>query len=336
MKMKDLLKVLFPAPKEHNAWMSLLETTEQTALIEADLPASDLIDLFNASLQNKQTGWLRAEGKERWEISGRFAPSKTKILSNALKDIGLYDCIVPTQKEYDAAFLMGATAWAVKERLDYLTNLMENGCTIKRLYVFSGYREMSPDVEAGYMQYIRDKVENLNEIDMMKYLVDEHVSKFKIFNGVKVVYLNASSAPGAKRATTTDNFLSWKESNMESNGDKKVMLVTNQPYVHYQSAVAFQVLSNNYTIPVKKSFDKETQGTIGDKLEIEAVGSQSGRRHYPDLGLDSAARFVYASRERWKKLATLQPAQQSRVLLSTSSSEHLHSNTSTVNSANKK
>lgn len=317
MKIQEVMQVLFP--QNYQAWMSLLQVTGQLPYFEdKDLPGPQMVDLLNTRLQDEATGWLRPKGKERWEITAKFmTPSESKIISKAIKQIGLYDEIAPEQKEYDAAFLMGATAWTVKARLDYAIKMhKEHGVTFKRLYVMAGWRAMAPELEGGIMNVLKEKNIRLNEIEMMQYIIEKQAAEPDFFKDTDIIYVNATSAEGAKRATTVDNFKCWKDEYMQKNADEKIIMFTNQPYVHYQSAVAFQVLSNNYHHSVEQSHGQETHGRIGGLIEIEAVGPQSSPKTFQDLALDSLGRFVYASKERWKKLPALQPAQNSVVSFS--------------------
>lgn len=310
MKIQELMKILFPT--QHKAWMTLLEITDQLKYFQGkDLSGVELVDLLNARLQDKATGWLRAAGKERWEVNNQFTPSKNKIISKAVNQIGLYQDITPQKTEYDCAFLMGATAWTVKARMDNAINLYNQGkLKLKRLYVMAGWRELSPAPESGIMKVLQEKNIRLNEIEMMEYLVSKTASESDFFKEIEIIYVNASSIEGSKRATTTDNFICWKEHHHGIKNDKTVLILTNQPYVHYQCAVALQILSDNFTKSVLSINEKETHAIIGHDLEIEAIGPHSDPKAYPDIGLDSLGRFVYASKERWKKLPALQETEK--------------------------
>lgn len=297
MKMNELLPMLFP--DKDKAWSTLLEIfkiSEMSEYRQEGSPA-ELIDALNACLQIK---WIRAAGKERWQVTDdNLTEQQKQSVREAFKDLKLYDEISPTAKEYDAAFLMGALESRVRSRFDYLRQCWDNGVRFKRLYVLGGYRVLSPDQE-----HIAKELEPdfRNEIDMMHYIVSEEMKK-GILPGVEVIYVNAPKQPSAQRATTTDNVMSWEKqygvNGSTPNKDHKILLGSSQPYVAYQSAAAFEKLSNDYKETLTPGSSKETHATISGKYDIEGVGhgSEIGTLM---VGLDCLARTVYASRKLWK------------------------------------
>lgn len=300
MKIKELLQNLFP--EDYQAWMILLEVTDQLQYFEnKDLPSEALIDLLNDCLQKN---WLRPKDKERWEISTKYTPTQHAVIEAALDQMGLFREIKPTQKKYDCAFLMSAWEGAVMARLNNLIQLWEDGLRFDRLYVMSAHRDLCPLYESNAIETLKGQNIRLNEIEMMRHIISEYLKNTSVFSGnpPQIIYDDAQRPEGARRANTMDSFISWSLNYADKNQDRKILIISCQPFVHYQSAVAFQVLSDNYQLPVYKTHQMETKGKIDDRFDIEAIGHGKPSEELPDIGLDSLARFVFSSKENWKNL----------------------------------
>lgn len=302
MKMQALLSTLFPGKEV--AWMNLLTATGVVNLhdFRPEGTPIELIDNLNACLQKL---WLRPSGKERWEIIDDHLTESQKVtILNSLKIIGLYDEVNPSLSYYDGVILMDGWEHSSRIRTDSLVRYWRQGLRFKRLYVMVIDRPLDRQTEP-----IAETLESLgmaaNETDMMKYLVAEAMKEPGMFAGVDILYVHAEGQRTASRATTSDNFISWEHHHgvgrPEYYHDHHILIVTNQPYVAYQGAVAAQHLSKNFTTRAHNVSNKETHFVIFGKYELEAVGSQWELTQLA-VGLDTLARYVYSSRERWYAL----------------------------------
>ncbi|MFI4957109.1 MAG: hypothetical protein ACHQAX_07885 [Gammaproteobacteria bacterium] len=302
MNIQDLLKKLFPGKED--AWMSLLTATGIVNLhdFSAEGTPIELIDNLNACMQKL---WLRPPGKERWDvIDDHLTESQQKTIFNALQVIGLYDPVEPTQSHYDAVILMDGWEHSACLRIDYLVKYWNKGVRFKRLYVMVIDRPLDK-VHEPIWRTLESLGLATNETEMMKYLVNKAMKQPGVFEGVDIVYVHAHGQRTATRATTSDNFISWEQHHgvgrPEYYHDHKILIVTNQPYVAYQGAVAAQHLSKNFTTMAHTVSGKETHFIIFGKYELESIGDKWELSQFA-VGLDTLARYVYSSRERWHQL----------------------------------
>jgi hypothetical protein len=226
---------------EHQApWTALLKITD----VYQELESKDLTAVEWIELFNAslQRNWLRARDKERWEMITKFTPPQQILIQTQLKQLRLFEEIKPKHRHYDCAFLMGTTAQDTQERLNNLIDWWKKGVRFDRLYIMSVYRELSQSEEQDAIELLLKKGLRLNEIEMMEFIM---------------ILLHAGKHP-----------------------DQHILIVSSQPYVIYQSAVASEMLP---------------------ETEIDCMGHSPSAEILPDIGLDTLARFVYASKERWKK-----------------------------------
>ncbi len=291
MHINELLSKIFPG--KDAAWLSLLEATgilTMGTFLQEGSPAT-LIETLNTCLQEK---WIRPSDKQDWQITDEsLSDDQKNIIRQAFKSLNLYDEIAPTQKQYDAALLMGALENLVRSRLTYLITCWNKGVRFNRIYILVGDRALSPDQEP--ITYTL-KATHRNEPDMMMQIVSDAV-KEGAFPGAEIIYAHAPKQSNAVRATSMDNIISWEKQRRIN--DHHILLVTNQPYIAYQSTIASQVLSNNFREKVSCVTGKETHFKVSDKYDVEAVG-QSNSIHTLTVGLDCLARIVYASKELLK------------------------------------
>ena len=302
MNIKELLNTLFPSKAD--AWMNLLTATGVVNLHDFRTEGTpiELIDNLNACLQKL---WLRPSGKERWEvIDDHLTEAQQKTIFAALQVIGLYDPVEPAETHYDSVILMDGWEHSSRLRTDYLVKYWHQGVRFKRLYVMVIDRPLDKKHEPIW-RTLEALGMKPNETDMMKYLVSEAMKQPGVFEGVDIIYVHSEAQRTASRATTSDNFISWEHHHgvgrPEYHDDHHILIVTNQPYVAYQGSVAAQYLSKNFTTVAHNVSGKETHFVIFGKYEIETIGDQWELTQFA-VGLDTLARYVYSSRERWYHL----------------------------------
>lgn len=289
MTIDDLMSSLFP--QEYQSWMQLLEITDQLRFLDHNFAPSEMIDQFNHCLQKN---WLRPKDKERWELVTQWPSEQTHAIKKALDHIGIFNEITPRLTHYDCIFFMGTTSNDVIDRMKYLNLLKNKGLQFDRLYVMSAFRELDPKLESKVMAELSALNLAVNELEMMEHLVPRYIQHDE------VIYVNAISHERKKRATTKDTYITWQDEFLGKNNDHQILIISSQPFVHYQNATAFQVLSHDYQKPVSMPLGMANHGVIIDQCEIETVGHRDGEQLLPEIWLDSLARFVYSSSERWK------------------------------------
>lgn len=302
MTIEELFHRLFPG--KEGAWLTLLQATGVVHLhhYRQEGTPPELLDMLNACLQKL---WLRPAGKERWEIKDdHLSLAQKNDIATALQSIGLYDAVAPTQKKYDGVILMDGSEDSTHLRLNYLIQHWHNGLRFQRLYVMTADRPLDLAHEPiGHVLLALGLP--ADEFDMMKYVVAEALKEPGMFDGAEIVYVHALPQYAAKRATTSDNFISWENAHGVGSpaafDDHHLLIVTNQPYVAYQGAVAAQHFSKDFTTAVHNVDEKETHFKIFGKYEIETIGDGT-QQLSTTVGLDTLARYVYASRARWNAL----------------------------------
>lgn len=305
MKIDALLQKLFPY--QYQPWLQLLKTTD---LLE-EFPKEEtdpiqLLDQLNALLQKR---WLRRAGTERWHVTDdQLTDEKKALITEAFYQMGLYQAKKPTEKEYDCAFLLGAMQTRVESRLeDLLQHFEKSGVKFKRLYVLSGTRDLDPAKEP-IAEELKAKGIPLNQTNMMEMVINKRIGSLDI----PILYINAPRQTNAPRANTEDEMRGWIQrygSDGEfSSVDKTILIVSNQPYVSYQGAVAAKVLSNGFDLDVQETspsvFNISKDGKVHYRLDV--IG-HSGEPDVLSVGLDSLARQIYTQLPWLKKRALAEP-----------------------------
>ncbi len=247
-------------------------------------PLRDILELtgikHNGTIEDivikTQEAWLSKQ-KERWYMDQTPHPEHDK-LTELFKQIDAEDALTPKKNHYTYALLMGATAFRMKLRLDYLLEQISKGITFDELIMISGERPLDPAVEdpARISKIFNTPLELAatfkTEGDVMEYLKSQLPSEI-LAKKVTVVRAPMKQLPDGSftRPTVGDIIPAWlKKANPQPG---TCLVVSNQPYVHYQEA------SVRLYLP--------------DTFEIDAIGDAASATDYDPVKLDNLARWIY-------------------------------------------
>jgi hypothetical protein len=273
----------------------------QNILIGPSAPVQSLISLTGykgtpanlaEAVAYTQKVWLRSQGKERHEMDiKKIQGSKDQILS-LFKELKLTDPVLPLEKEYDSALVLGATGEAMQDRFAYLYVLWtQHQVRFKKIYFLVGQRllykekiegslKISPDLGLPLLpNWSQPKKQARTETDAAQWLVAQ-VDMKKAFGEIPVEWIDTPIQEGLRRPNTEDTLLLWRKTAAPQAGTK-VLVISQNPFVGYQNAVVAGVLQ-------------------GSKIHFETVGSGNkwiAKEQSYALVLDSLARWLYQTQK---------------------------------------
>lgn len=221
-----------------------------------------------------QEQWIRPADKERYELVDTPEQiAMQPILMPIFEKIGLIKQVSPLKKEYDYILVMGAYYKRAKLRLEQALRLCDAGYQVKEIVLLGSERPLNPAEEPTEIFGTDNPPKT--EHEMMKW-IDSHASMADATRRIKRTYVNAPNTTDAdgkiKRANTADTFKEWLKTNPKPGS---CLVVSNQPYVGYQAAVARLYLPSSFAI------DATGQETNHDQKGIISII------------LDSLARWIY-------------------------------------------
>jgi hypothetical protein len=230
---------------------SLLRIMQETGIL-ADGTLTDLIE----KTQKKQPdgGWVRDQGKERWEIAEMSVSDRSLFFDCFLK-LGLLDEVKPTRKKYKYAIIFGATAQGMRLRFAYLLNLMKEGhIDVEQIIFLVGQRLRNGTIETVDILFNQEysllpfspnwiKPEKLpeTETEIAQLIVEQTDLPSSIRNTISFVHAPARIQEDGTflRPNTDDTVRAWLEQNPEKG---TILCISSQPYVDRQLFVAKRLL----------------------------------------------------------------------------------------------
>lgn len=316
-EINTLLKKIFP--HHANAWLDLLRATKLLPQLTESISnysleeTENIHDIFLVESLNTllQEGWLRKSNLEPWHLSDNIlSVEKKKHITEALSEMHIYDEIYPTKidrqyRQYDCALLMGSSEPAVRIRLNYLLDLWKDGLRFDRLFVVTGYRQLEPELEPVTATLAALKIDTTEE-QMTRYVLTTTLIEkaktdpaFQNFDQkVKIIYTNAFKKPQNARATANDTLMQWK--NLYGATHKTILMVSNQPYTEYHTAVFAGILSHDFADPIEMLGTTRTHFKLTNGIEVETIGDKCVNQKIM-VTLDNLARVFYQYLPLFKK-----------------------------------
>ena len=197
-------------------------------------------------------------GRERWEVGEIpwIADNETKILDD-LRILGFVDEIKPKFKKFDAVCVLGAAKKSMTFRMNYLCELIANKIiSTSRVILVSGERYVTEGVDgtAEELQQISDffKISDrkkLTEARLLEYLYAQSpLNENKTIEKI-VIDTPAGLLPRPTTKTTLEDLKKWLRKHQEV---KKILFISNQPYVLYQKEVILSILDSQSKMNWKK------------------------------------------------------------------------------------
>lgn len=214
-------------------------------------------------IQATQKTWIRPAGKEIWHIENNLSETQAKAVMEYCSKNRFFTEIMPTQKSYDYAMILGATVATMEKRIGFLEKIAQSGVQIKQVVLLSGARPLDLKIETAPEGC-------QTEGEALVYLWKAHPLSKQVpwahFNCPMILISN-----GIRRPNTVDTYNLWLASNPQAGS---CIMISNQPYCLYQQLVA------EATLP--KEFAFETVGPASDPAKAN-----------PAVMLDTIARCLY-------------------------------------------
>lgn len=254
-----------------NVLLQLLSLTD----IEHDGSLASIVQ----ATQKADTGWMRKEGCERWDIVDTNVENQNDFF-DLFHKLHLIDEIAPQQQQYDYVLLMGAAYDRIASRLQYAIQLCKQGVRFDKVVILSGARPLT-DAEITALQrdynFKDSAAVPATEAELMQFVYDT-IKKPENMDHIPVVLINAPmkiTKNGAlARPTTGDTVIEWMKLNPVVGS---CLVISNQPYVGYQDSVAKTLLPHDFTVE-----------TVGEKSHDVTIG----------IYLDTLARNLYQEKIR--------------------------------------
>ncbi len=240
------------------------------------------IDLVNTT----QSAWLRNKNLERYQIEQKNHPKHNELIPS-FKALKMIDEVKPLSKHYDCAVVHGASLETFRMRVAYLINLYNEGIRFDKVIILTGMRLLFPTEPRSALVLARPPfiiskswVDNSaapfeTEADMAKLVWDQA----EMSSEMRLLPTHIIVAPtnNGVRPNTRDTINYWLK--QEPVQLKKVLAVSNQPYVVYQDDILRHLLPAGTIL--------ETVGSGCPSQDIESM-----------LVLDSLARVLYVWKEQ--------------------------------------
>lgn len=209
-------------------------------------------------------GWLRAAGKERWELDKQESHElkRTEFIV-ALDAVGMLQEITPRHQLYEYALLMGATVEGMRDRLSYLFKLWDDGIRFKKIIILVGERPLDPKIE-GEAVLMKGSCQNMvmkhdwqrpvawptNEADAMQMILDQ-VGWPHGFDAVEIVWARVPmiQKPDGSfvRPITDDTLYQWLALNPTPGS---CLVISSQPHAAYQYTTVLKLLPATFSVDV--------------------------------------------------------------------------------------
>ncbi len=227
--------------------------------------------------QKPQAGWLRQPGTERWDIVDKPIEHADLFLQLFTR-LQLRDEIKPIATSYDYILWMGAAYPEVEKRLSHLIQLWDSGIRYQQFVVLAGARPLTQtEKDALATKYGQENTgELVTEADAMRFVYN-HITMPDAMKSVSIVVIDVpmkETDKGLVRPTTGDTIDAWMALSPFAGS---CLVISSQPYVHYQDSVVKTLLPKTFTVE-----------TIGAASQSTKIG----------LYLDTLARFLYQEKKR--------------------------------------
>lgn len=260
---------------------------------------------WDAIIRETQAHWLNAPNREKWETALRLD-------SNPQHTYALFSNLLMTQSiwsqncEYEYGIVLGSTVQIMRQSFWFLKQAWEQGVRFKQLVVLVGDRPLEADIENEAM--LTDSSRSSypfrtdwkppatlpkNETEAAKLIFDQ-LALPEEWRSMPLLFVDTPRPPNARRPRTSDTFVYWLQ--MAHSPPGSCLIVSRQPFVGRQDAVAHNYLPNAFSIEtIGEGFslddymkEPKALAILLDELarwiyEVVVVGSRSGFNRPPCL-----------------------------------------------------
>lgn len=248
---------------------------------------------LSSIVEKTQKQWLRAAGKERWEIDEMFPEKRAEALA-LLDTLGCIAEVKPTHTHYDYAVVLGTTVQRVRTRLQYLINLHNAGVQCNKIIVLGSERPLDAmlehatvllDCNNGFLackpNWSLKSDAPKTETEMMKMVYDQ-AELPDSFANIPVTFIDTRMIKNdngtLRRPSTGDTIHSWLATNPE---EGSCLFISNNPFIGYQDSVVRTFMPTNFI--------------------VETVGAATTNDVKLSVHLDNCARWLYQEKIRREK-----------------------------------
>ena len=216
-----------------------------------------------------QKAWLRASGKERWQVEETYDEYTQARILEICQKMGLLDEVLPKQTHYQYCCILGAALPTVFERIEFAAQLQDGGITFDKIVFLTGDRDLDEVIDK--IPLLDRLPKNETQGMLALYAAMDLPQNFKRCPLLVIDTPKRITERGLVRPNTYDTMLHWLKSGIDRG---KVLFISNQPYISYQNAVACKIMR-----PI---------------LPIETVGFGVKKTYLrASLLLDTIARWLY-------------------------------------------
>ncbi|HLB40758.1 MAG TPA: hypothetical protein VJJ83_03130, partial [Candidatus Babeliales bacterium] len=193
-----------------------------------------------------QAQLLRDEKSERWHtqaattVRARMQTERAGIMAD-LKQLGLINEVPPAKNKYTYALVMGATISTVKQRLEYLTKLLQAGYVFDNIVLLGGERPLNPN-ELTKLAELTAPATITTEATAMQFIYDAEPT----LKQHQVLLINAPMTKKADgtlvRPNTDDTVIAFAKSAPAVAHPGACLVISNNPYIIRQTAVVKRLL----------------------------------------------------------------------------------------------
>ncbi len=221
---------------------------------------------FESMLAATQRQWLIAHPHLQEEGATYPLHQQTRI-NELVEKLGYVNEIFPVKRFYDYAIILGGETPTMEPRFGYLQKLWQQGIRFGSLIFHSGIHAM-PDY---------DFHKNYTEAEALRSLY-KNAGLAERFPAIPHIFVDIplqETATGVRNPTTADGVKHWLSANPQPGS---CLVISSQPYVHYQHAVFCSYMPSSFT--------------------IETVGSRCAPTIFISDILDSITRHLYQENQR--------------------------------------
>lgn len=278
---------------------SALRKTLENLDFPSTLSASETLSLL-------EKHYKRKPGQERHQLTSPPGIEKEEEgLLESLISLDMRKEILPSEKSYDFIIILGATVDSMRERTAFLLSLLKRKIIVlqprTRLFFITGDRDLFPNeniLESKEHSFVPDWViPSLNKLpqteqEAASVVLDQMIGKTSLRDRIKILVSPKRYDKESKkwvRPHTGNTIETLIEHIKDDLKNKKLLFISNNPYVFYQHAV------------ISREF--MDQG-LSNQTIIETVGPET-RSKISIIDIDNVRNTLQRELEVWQRLYDL-------------------------------
>lgn len=207
--------------------------------IPEDLPLDEIVALT-------QKEWLSSVERAKATDSPELTQIQPSILEQA-RALQMIEALEPKNNHFSSVLITGSKVLVFEKRLK---TILERAITFDTLYILSGERKLDQDEIDALILMGSDATD---EREMMAFITEKRIAEAS--SDIHFEIIKAPKKEGAPRATNVDTYKAWLASEKNPN-PAPILLVSSQPYGHYQLVIAKDLLPEEIELLAIESTEK--------------------------------------------------------------------------------